>query len=342
DGPAPSCDDGIACTRDRCEDTSGGCVFEPRDDECPSTGCQLGRCVPGTGCTIEADSGSCDDSVECTVDTCLDNGQCAHDPDATRCAAGEICVPAGCVLPPDCDASTPCPPIGACRIPTCEAGRCRYPAAPNGRPCGADPCVDARCSDGACMRPAPMDCGDDNPCTRDACVRDGTTGAVTCEWHARDGEACDDGDPCTLPGSCSGTICVSGGPVCAPGDLCNVVSCASGSCVVQTPACGLNAACDPSNGACACNVRFVDCDMDGNCECPTTGPLRPCSGNLCTAFADAGTRDGGPITARDAAALCPDNFEDCDRNGTCECNVLLGFCDTAMDPPRCVTGTPAG
>jgi hypothetical protein len=38
----------------------------------------------GTG-SIACDEAACDDEIECTVDTCDENGQCAHAPDSTLC-----------------------------------------------------------------------------------------------------------------------------------------------------------------------------------------------------------------------------------------------------------------
>ncbi len=82
-----ACDDGIACTDDRC--TAGACVHVPLDERCGSRGdCAVPVCAPGdasadgNGCTARPvdDAVFCtEDADPCTVDVCR-LGDCAHEP----------------------------------------------------------------------------------------------------------------------------------------------------------------------------------------------------------------------------------------------------------------------
>ncbi|GAB4208647.1 MAG: hypothetical protein OHK0013_27320 [Sandaracinaceae bacterium] len=124
------CDDGLACTNDRCG-VGNACRNTPLDELCmPGQ-----RCVPGAGCTIGmtatcTSAADCDDGRFCTgVETCIGP------------AGNMYCLPG---TPVDCDDGN------ACTIETCdEAARgCAYEPAPGcdaGVPVGVDaaaPCPD--------------------------------------------------------------------------------------------------------------------------------------------------------------------------------------------------------
>lgn len=92
------CDDGVACTRDRCE--AGRCVVEADDVACEDglfcTG--PGRCDAAMGCVYERPP--CADGLECTEDVCDEAARsCENVPDARfcplsfRCDADMGCVP---------------------------------------------------------------------------------------------------------------------------------------------------------------------------------------------------------------------------------------------------------
>ena len=140
-----TCDDGIACTADRCSEAAqacesipdnarcpeglcdvaaGGCVMRPclSADEC-SDGffcngeevCAGGRCAGGT-------SLRCDDGISCTVDECVEaTRSCTTTPVDARCDDGrfcngpEVCAPMGCTVrePVICDDMNRCT-IDAC------------------------------------------------------------------------------------------------------------------------------------------------------------------------------------------------------------------------------------
>src|SRR5206468_3521916 len=93
-GPAPSCDDGNACTADRCDLQLDRCVSAavPDGTSCSDGNvcngaevCRVGTCTPGTPL-------SCEDNNPCTADSCGPNG-CIHTPvaDGTTCSDGNGC-----------------------------------------------------------------------------------------------------------------------------------------------------------------------------------------------------------------------------------------------------------
>ena len=72
-GPAPVCDDGIACTVDECSEAVGGCFSRPDDGLCDNglfcDGAEV--CVAGRGCAFGPPV-SCDDGNSCTIDACVE------------------------------------------------------------------------------------------------------------------------------------------------------------------------------------------------------------------------------------------------------------------------------
>ncbi|HJL14843.1 MAG TPA: hypothetical protein RMH99_04255 [Sandaracinaceae bacterium LLY-WYZ-13_1] len=103
DAPAPECrdddgcDDGLACTADRC--AAGRCVAEPDDARCDDglfcTG--PGRCDVAAGCVFE--DAPCDDGVACTEDACDERlDACTPRPRPDRCPLSHRCdLERGCV-----------------------------------------------------------------------------------------------------------------------------------------------------------------------------------------------------------------------------------------------------
>jgi hypothetical protein len=122
-----TCDPGVDCVNGRCVDREidGGM----RDAGMPDAGCMS--------------AGDCDDSVNCTIDTC-DNGSCSHEPDDGLCAEGSTC-----------DVETGCPPRVCSNDAECNDG-----VACN----GVEVCVEMACAAGP-----PIDCSDEDPCTADLC-----------------------------------------------------------------------------------------------------------------------------------------------------------------------------
>lgn len=60
------CDDGIACTVDKCNERSGVCQHTPDHSVCgDAISCTRDRCVPSVGCVHKPDDSRCDDGLFC-------------------------------------------------------------------------------------------------------------------------------------------------------------------------------------------------------------------------------------------------------------------------------------
>jgi len=156
-GTPKDCDDGVYCTLDGCDSSSGACTHTNQDIRCqdsnvcdgaetcnPSSGSSdADGCVAGTPLT-------CNDGYSCTDDFCSPSTGCGVTPVSSRCSDGlvcnglEICAPgagsnaAGCVA----GTTLACPDDGVnCTTETCSeaAGGCI--ATPDDELCsGADTC----------------------------------------------------------------------------------------------------------------------------------------------------------------------------------------------------------
>lgn len=108
-GTETTCDDLDVCTVDRCEPTTGDCVFEP------TAGGEI-----------------CDDMEPCSIDDACQDGMCVGLWNAPFC----------------CETIADCPPAPACATVACEGGRCTLtqrscPSAEDG--CTSATCVDETC-----------------------------------------------------------------------------------------------------------------------------------------------------------------------------------------------------
>ena len=134
---AAQCDDGDACTTDRCRE--GACVHDPvscGDDECSS-----GVCDPQRGCLPSFRFGQAchDDGDPCTTDTCGATG-CEHRIQLGLACAddGDPCTNDACGADGTCrhdpEAGLECADDGdACTADLCsEIGTCLHTPVPNG------------------------------------------------------------------------------------------------------------------------------------------------------------------------------------------------------------------
>ena len=201
-----ACDDGNACTQtDTCD--NGVCVGGNPVVCTPLDPCHdAGTCDTGTGiCSnpAKADGTACNDGDACTqTDTCQ----------AGVCTGGNPVV---------CTALDTCHDPGVCDPHT---GLCSNPQKPDGTACNdgqACTYLDV-CTNGICGG-TPIACTDD-PCNFLTC-----NGTSTCTVTPKpEGTACDDGNACTAPDTCSGCICVGGPPVAPPPEIDNSVRLAGG------------------------------------------------------------------------------------------------------------------
>jgi hypothetical protein len=229
-GTPPSCDDGVACTVDVCQEPDGSCRNLPDASLCAAgETCGEKGCAPAGACAKDAD---CDDGVHCNgTETCA-QGKCADGPppsceDAEPCTLG-ICdeATAGCIQVPDhascgpgkqCDVAKGCVPAPAC---VTDAG------CDDGFFCnGVEKCLASQCAAGM-----PPKCDDTVSCTVDFCDESGKAckslpsdklcGANhTCD--AKSGclpecttdAQCDDGQKCNGAEKCVGNGCAAGTPL---------------------------------------------------------------------------------------------------------------------------------
>jgi len=143
-----------------------------------------------------------------------------------------------------CDASAPggdaaCPgtciagdPAGRGQIALGQPGQCTCRCASDADCNDGDKCNgEETCQGGVCVIGLPLECDDQNPCTRDC---DATRGCVN--EPVADGTACNDGNACTTGDSCQNGTCTAGPPVldgssCNDGDTCTVgETCQAGTC----------------------------------------------------------------------------------------------------------------
>ncbi len=213
-----NCDDGKACTADKCAPLTGKCVHLPISDggacddgnKCTSKDtCKAGSCIAGPAT-------KCDDGDACTADSCDKAKGCGHV--AAKCDDGDLCTTDNCnkATGKCVNAAKSCDDKNTCTVDSCDkaTGKCGHKSAADG----------ALCSDGnACTKPdackagvcgGPLNaCDDGNPCTIDTCqIASGSCVHVA----AKDGSKCEDGNACTLPDLCAKGVCKSGKDACTP------------------------------------------------------------------------------------------------------------------------------
>lgn len=110
-GAARPCDDGDACTSDRC-DALSGCVFEPLRCADALDACHVGSCDSRKGCTVT----EVPDGVACGANDCVRAHVCiagtcrqVSAPDGSQCANASGCQPAGVCRDGVCERPPPVP-----------------------------------------------------------------------------------------------------------------------------------------------------------------------------------------------------------------------------------------
>ncbi len=179
-----------------------------------------------TLCTVNAD---CDDKDPCTLEQCLPDGTCKHDPIF------------GC-----CQSLADCDDGSDCTTDACTGGKCVW--TPKGVCCTADkecddgkPCTQDLCSGGVCLHPPAVncclsdgECSDGNDDSADACK----AGKCTHVW-AGQAATCPGGQGCTSNacslGTCAGEFCSYSPPGKMLGCCSNNAQCAKDvACMVDT------------------------------------------------------------------------------------------------------------
>ena len=246
---------------------------------------------------------------------------------------GPDVTPTGCMKDDDCVEELGA--LGACEVPICEDGKCFKDGVPNGTKCDDDAvCTIAdKCLSGQCTG-VPVDCGDDNPCTKDWCEM----GTGECLHSPEDGAPCDDGDPCTTD------------------------TCQSGSCTsvdAECPKCQKNADCLPLDDGNKCNgtlickeekcvtnpATIVDCSQFGT---------QPCQKAVCVvetgACQELNLMDGAPCTPQSPcqqagfciSGTCKGPQLPCNDDNSCtkdSCDTAKGCVFEPVDGGSCSDGS---
>ncbi|MCX6820892.1 MAG: DNRLRE domain-containing protein, partial [Candidatus Aenigmarchaeota archaeon] len=94
-GTSVTCNDGLSCTSDICNDNSDMCVFTPNDAACDDQNvCTTDVCSIIGGCSHPYNTASCDDSNQCTTSDVCALGVCAGTP--KNCDDGNACTTDSC------------------------------------------------------------------------------------------------------------------------------------------------------------------------------------------------------------------------------------------------------
>jgi hypothetical protein len=338
-GTAIDCSDGVDCTVDSCDPTSGRCAHSADDDLCnDSVFCNgVERCDAVAGC-ISGAVPSCSDGIGCTTDRCdgASDG-CVNTPDNARCSDGQFCngaetcsSAAGCVpgTPPTCDDGLSCTTDGCDPSGAGGAGACAAVSPDRDVDGYSDvACTGNDCNDGdnTIYPGAPEGCNgrDDN-----------------CDGGADEGFACVLGAArgCTV-GSCSGsqtcqpgctwTACTVAATESCNGvdDNCNGVADEGFGCVFGTTrgcavgACAGTQSCVPgcSWGTCTVSATEVCNGIDDDCDAFTDegfscipGRTQPCTIGACAGTQTCSSSCGWGSCVTSATESCNGADDDCD------------------------------
>ncbi len=273
-GATVTCDDGVSCTVDVCDESAGACSFTPDDGLC--TAGQAPRCDPVSDCQY----------ASCNTENCFDRPELCE----TAKCEGTLCVRtksynpatqfccAGNVATLGCDDSNPC------TNDVCGSSGCEHTV--NSNPCDDGDACTAQdvCFNGTCSG-SPIGCFDGNECTTDSC--DSATG---CVFSNRTG-SCTGSNACLTGDMCSNGVCVEGNQAldCNDGNSCTNDSCnTSSGCVNAARANG--SSCNDNNpctlgdmcqsGSCVASSNVLCPSM---CVCNTsTGMCVSTTGGTCT------------------------------------------------------------
>lgn len=285
------------------------CVTDPDTvitcDANQDTACLKNTCVPATGdCEMTAvnQGGACDDGNACTSNDQCANGSCAGQSvkcDDSNVCTDDSCDPAsGCVFTPnkaDCDDGSVCTMLDVCQ-------------------------------GGQCVGMAKVDCTDFNECTLDVCHK--TTG---CLHSNLNGQACDNGDACTVDDTCQNGACQAGTQNncdcyttadCAgveDGDLCN------GTLICDTNAMPHKCALDPATVITCPVTSDTTCSKNtcqpssGKCEMEAVNDGDTCQTGQCVASATC--QSGQCVVMNKPDGTECDDGKSCSVDDTCQSGI---------------------
>jgi hypothetical protein len=276
-GLPPTCNDGVTCTADSCDQLEG-CINTPSDADCDDNSpCTTDLCVPGAGgCVHAALEGThegwrccktdeqCQDGEPCTVDVCVkDAAFCTASllDDGTPCNDGLACITdEACAAGVCTGAEAQCDDDVDCTLDYCgEPGGCVNE--PKDSVCddqdvcnGLEYCAPG-VGGGCKIRNIPK-CDDDINCTVDSC--DPLDGCSNVETAA----LCDDGIDCTLDACSAQSGCYhqARDSMCTDNNVCTGIDyCAA----------GLEGGCKIKN--------IPNCDDGQACTADSCDPLKGCA-----------------------------------------------------------------
>ncbi len=301
-GTPVTCNDGVGCTIDSCDEVNDVCVNTPDD-----TVCDNGQfCDGAETCddTLDCQSGTpltCDDGVGCTLDVCDEvNDSCVNTADNSACDNGLFCDGLEtCDATFDCQSGTPrnCSDGIGCTIDSCDEVNDSCLNTPNDAACdNGQYCDGAETCDAAldCQAGAPPDCDDGIGCTVDSCDE----GGDTCV-NAPNAALCDNGQFCDGVESCDPVL------DCQPGaspPIDDGVACTDDSC-------------DEVNDVIVNQPNNVHCDNNLFCDgAETCHPTLDCQ--------------SGTVINCDDAVACTDD----------SCNETTDSCDNTVNHANCDNG----
>lgn len=259
-----------------------------------------------TGVTVEGTGGNGGDTS--TSSTSASSSTTS----ATSSSSGS---PGPCTAAKDCIAMN-----DACNVGTCVNGACvKSPANENGSCDDKQFCTtNDACKSGVCVGGTPKQCDAPDLCHIGVC--DEASGKCS-SMPGNDGGQCDDGDPCTLQGTCSAGTCMKGPPV-----DCSVFN---GTCAVGT--------CDPQVG-CVAKPQNDGTPCDDGLFCTVNDV---CANGKCTGAPNVCAPPGNPClvgACSEAQKTCTTapaaNGTPCASNSTC---VTGSTCTNGV----CGGGVPA-
>jgi hypothetical protein len=333
------CDDGVACTMDRC--VLFGCQNVPDDALCatgttcdPVDGCPARMCTTATECDdrrfctgVETcDMGTmacvfgtspCEDMDPCTDDACDEaTDSCSH---TTRDVDG------------DRFGDTACPAVGGVPATDCDDSRASvYPGAP-------DVCdgLDNDCT-GGCDSSSTCCIGAVGSCTT-SCL---TTGSRVCGASCGWGVCSPPAEVCNGVDDDCNTVCDDGIGCCAGTSRTCMTSCGSTGTEMCLADCTYGACVPPAE---TCNGLDDDCDMvaDDGFACER-GSVTPCT----TTCMSPGTTTCSPTCTAGAcvppAEICNGVDDDCDMmidEGCPACPPCTGTVTSVFEPGGRYMGT---
>ena len=173
------CSDENPCTQNTCVFPVQTCESTPLDGPCGEVSVcgSSGMCADGD-CTYTGET-LCNDSLDCTLDTCTDAG-CIHTPIDALCPETSECMESLC------NTFLGCESISETGIDCDDENECT---------------IDDQCVAGTCAGEG-ITCDDGNSCTVDSCATN-----LGCLFETDLTQSCDDGDSCTLNDLCTETGC---------------------------------------------------------------------------------------------------------------------------------------